>query len=150
MEVYLGGVQYPAFAETEGISYNVYFSGCSIRCEDCHNKHLWEKEKGYIQNVDDLVKHIHSVELITAVCILGGEPSEQPEALEELLVKLQDFPLKIHLYTGKEYEEVQHLAHLCDYIKCGRFDKNIPGKGRLASENQYIISTKRRNHLNAN
>lgn len=150
MDIYLGGVQYPAFAETDGISYNIYFSGCSIRCEDCHNKHLWDKEKGYIQDVKELVAHIKSnLGLLDTVCILGGEPTEQPEALEELLTKLQEIPAEIYLYTGKEYKEVSKLAHLCDYIKCGRFDKNIPSSGGLASGNQYIISTKRSlNHAN--
>jgi len=30
----------------------VYFSGCSIRCKNCHNKDIWEKESGTLM-IDD-------------------------------------------------------------------------------------------------
>lgn len=147
MDVWIGGVDEAAVAETEGIAYTIYFSGCSIRCPGCHNKHLWEKESGKKVPVDYLVSEIRdNLELIDTVCILGGEPTEQLEALEDLLIQLQDLPVKIWLYSGhsEEYVKKLDIMKYCDVVKCGPYRADVPPKDRLASGNQYFIRSSRR------
>lgn len=142
-----------AFLETTGISYNIYFVGCSIRCSDCHNPQLWDPQSGKEVSVQTVVKDIEkNLELIDNVCILGGEPTDQLEGLIELLLALQHLPVGIWVYTGREihHPSVQAIYELCDFIKCGKYDhrltkqnndsKNSIVKIGLASGNQYFIN----------
>lgn len=155
--LWVASIMDACFAETTGIAYTICVSGCSIRCPDCHNKELWEmEESGTLVSIEDILKDIkRNDELLDAVCILGGEPTDQLEGLKELLKKLQPFPFDVWVYTGREAAsaEVIQLLPFCNYIKCGRYIDNtkhttntkhtmpseLAGVIRLASDNQYII-----------
>lgn len=136
------------FGETTGISYNIYFTGCSIRCPGCHNMELWDINAGHEILIEDIITNIkHQAELIDAVCILGGEPTDQYEGLVALLTELNKLPISIWLYTGLDFnnEKVQRVAKLCDYIKCGEYDVTKQSKTvgdiiniELVSGNQYF------------
>lgn len=125
MEVWIAKLEAPAFLESNTVSYNVYFSGCSIRCEGCHNEELWDKESGFKTDTDTIIQNIKkSLELIDAVVILGGEPTDQREALLDLLIKLQDLNVDVWLYTGRQEEQVEDLKKYCTYIKIGKYKQD--------------------------
>jgi anaerobic ribonucleoside-triphosphate reductase activating protein len=156
LKVWVAGIDPAAVAETDGIAYTIYFSGCPIRCPGCHNQELWDKESGKEVDIDCIIKDVRgNLELINTVCILGGEPTYQLEALKELLLKLQDLPIKIWLYTGLQVGQLEELINLdlCDVIKCGCYDENTPPEpgSRLASGNQYFVYIDRKDDTtNAN
>ncbi|MDD4401967.1 MAG: 4Fe-4S cluster-binding domain-containing protein [Desulfitobacteriaceae bacterium] len=120
-----------AFSETTGISYNIYFTGCSIRCPHCHNPELWDEDVGVSTSVNDVVNNVKKhLELIDAVCVLGGEPTDQLEGLLSLLKELQWMNISIWVYTGLDFEDakIRKIYNLCDYIKCGSYEHSMINK----------------------
>lgn len=149
MHIWIGGIDKSAVAETDGIAYTIYFSGCSIKCPECHNKELWDMKSGDRLKVSALVEDIkENLELIDTVCLVGGEPTDQPEGLKELLISLQDLPISIWLYTGRDEEYVKKLdiTKYCDVIKYGNYDSSYPKErgSRLATGNQYFVRNNRK------
>jgi len=54
----------------------IRLAGCSMRCEFCDTKYSWEKAKGKIMSVRDIIKKIKKYPCKN-ICITGGEPTEQ-------------------------------------------------------------------------
>lgn len=147
MEVYIAGVDPMSMVETDGISYNIYFSGCSIRCPGCQNQELWdttEEQKTTVEQIfEDLIVNM---EIIDCVCILGGEPTDQFGALTELLKNIKDINVPVWLYTGKNPSEITDdewdvLSEYCAVIKVGPYDPSFPKVDKLATGNQDFIIT---------
>lgn len=129
-----------AFSETSGISYNIYFAGCSLHCNGCHNPQLWDTEAGEYVEVDTIIENIkNNLELIDSVCILGGEPTDQLPGLLALLGALQSLPVSIWVYTGRDKHEPQAamIYNLCDVIKCGKYVQEPAKQAAINSEGEY-------------
>lgn len=143
-----------AFAETNIVALNIYFTGCSIRCKDCHNKELWNMESGIYLTVKELYTKIRSYEgFVDGICILGGEPTDQIDELIQLLRMLRgdNYTGKIWLYTGRLLDEIDSkLVELCDVVKFGQYDGSkdkVKDKAlgvTLASNNQYFYINPKR------
>lgn len=147
MNIY--GIKEGALNETSGLSFNIYLSGCRGYCEGCHSDHTWDFNSGSELIVCDLTDYMHTLRGFTFdhICILGGEPLDQPtEELVHLLSELEiEFPEKsLWLYTHFEKEEVpEDILNCLDYIKTGKFIPNVePAPEQygvcLASYNQKI------------
>ena len=137
----------------------LYFTGCSIRCNNCQNYFLQErnKENTRIITVQDLISELQDYPSITKqVHILGGEPLEQNlEVLSNLLKELRKMKFQnIILFTGynltnQDVKEKMFLFQYCDYIKTGNYDESQLNKEKtlisdgpsfpLASKNQTFI-----------
>jgi anaerobic ribonucleoside-triphosphate reductase activating protein len=143
--MYIGGTEFSLKRRT----YEIYVSGCTRRCEGCHNPQLWDFEVG--EKVDDnyinkLINTINdATNLIDNIFIVGGEPLEQPiDELIYLLKKLKITNKKIWLFTHYDNLSLipKELFNYIDYIKCGEFIKDstsIVYYGiELASTNQII------------
>lgn len=137
--------------ETSGLSLNIYLSGCGGYCDNCHSQHTWDFNSGSKLDNLELVDYLHHVKDFTFdhICILGGEPLDQPkEELVELLSRLKaNFPNKpLWLYTHFELEDLEEdkeILDRLDYIKTGKYEKDLPEAKEqygvfLASENQVI------------
>ena len=74
-----------------GFRVSIWFSGCSIKCNGCHNKELWDETKGHHLTLEDakqvceLLKHPG----IAGISLLGGEPIKLHNATD--LAELRDF-----------------------------------------------------------
>ena len=140
----------------------LYFSGCTMKCEGCHNQFLQERNESNtkVVTVDDIIHEIKDYTNITSqVHIVGGEPLEQD--LRELKLLLQRMKIlgfhDIILFTGKTLSEEfikenMDLFQYCDYLKIGHYDisqlnlektliPDAPGFP-LASKNQRFIKIK--------
>jgi len=94
----------------------IWVQGCSIGCKGCFNKQLWSYDPKYIIPVDGLVNKFKSrIGQIDGVTILGGEPTEQAEALSYFLEGMKVLGLSTVVYTGLTYEE--HMAKESKWIK---------------------------------
>lgn len=124
-------------------SFTIWFAGCSVRCEGCHNTKLWDKNQGTEYTPFELVDMIieQPVKYDTVV-LLGGEPLEQNS--RELLIlckalKILDY--KVWLYTSHELDEVpQEILDSIHVIKTGKFDINSRTEDGsiLSSTNQSL------------
>ena len=86
------------------IATSIYFSGCSIRCPDCHNKEHWDIQSGTKMSDDEIMEKINNP-LTTYVAFLGGEPTDQLKFLLHLCTRVKtETNKKIALYSGREFE----------------------------------------------
>ena len=125
MDILVNLIHYPVYTLGVGKRIGVWFQGCSIRCKGCMSKYTWEFDKRYEKNLNDVLKEILSYPS-KKITISGGEPFDQPEALEYLLKKLKLNGFKdILVYTGYEYEEIKdkykNILKYIDVLISGRF-----------------------------
>lgn len=125
-------------------SYTIWFTGCTMKCKECHNPLLQDCEYGLKYNETTVLYTIcHECEKqdIDTVVLLGGEPLEQDmDSLTYLLSKLKLYGYKIWLYTGWEFEDIPSSIKQYIYtIKCGRYDKDLRVDGFPSSSNQRLF-----------
>ena len=103
----------------------LFLKGCSIHCNGCINKHLWDFEGGTLISSDDILKICQS-EKVEGITIHGGEPLDQPTDLLELVRKLKNCNYTIVLFTGyikKELDNIKRkIWNMSDLVIAGRFD----------------------------
>ena len=64
----------------------IWFRGCSIRCKDCINKELWNRNLDSNQSVSYVLNQLENDD----ITILGGEPLDQ-EDIEIFIDELKKF-----------------------------------------------------------
>lgn len=127
------------------ISLAFTITGCSLRCDGCHSRHTWNKNKGDDLTVDTFQTILNKyLNLITCVVFFGGEWYE--EELIELLQLAQSRNLKTALYTGLTDVPVSIKQHLT-FLKTGPYKKE---NGGLASPgtNQRLVNLTNNEVLN--
>lgn len=73
-----------------GIRTVVFFQGCKLRCQYCHNPDTWSMDGGYEVTVEELFNKIKRYKSYYktsggGVTLSGGDPILQPEFIIELL-----------------------------------------------------------------
>lgn len=115
------------------ISLGISISGCSIRCEECHSKYLWENI-GVPLTIKELYSIIEKNKKypISCICFMGGELFDIKALCKAIKQKYPQY--KTAWYTGRQID-VKHnefVQNNFDYIKTGPFIKELGG---LDSEN---------------
>ncbi len=148
--LYVANIVDNTIVDGEGFRTSLYVSGCDICCEDCHNKELWDINKGTKMSVDEVFDKINHD--MTDITFIGGEPMMQAKALSVLAQKIKKETDKtIWIYSGHIFEEIlknedyYNLLKYCDILVDGKFDKkyfksNLRFRG---STNQRIIDLKK-------
>lgn len=113
----------------EGLVVSLWVTGCPIKCHNCHNKDIWDKETGREFTSTDLeyiINLLSDPRADLGFSILGGEPLAEwnyEEVLKIVQTVRATFPnKKIWLWTGYKYDEVKHLQ-IFEYL-----DTVIDGK----------------------
>ena len=112
MKLNLGGI-IPLSANEwkDHVSIVIFFNGCPFNCSYCHNYQMISA----VNYVDiNIVKDeiTNAMPFVNSVVFSGGEPTMQPEALEELLVYSTELGLATMIETNGYYPEV--LRDLCE------------------------------------
>ena len=135
----------------DGVRLSIFISGCSIRCENCHNKELWD----YNYGEDFGTKHIELIEsklmedMISGVSILGGEPFDSPYLLLDILDVIyanMRHEQSVWVYTGYTIEDLlkdelnRSLLKYIDILVDGSYDENLKvlDEYRGSSNQRYI------------
>ncbi len=126
----------------------VYFSGCTKNCSECHNPELQNFNMGieyykWIKPITLKINEFNSI--IDNVWILGGEPLDNNSwDVWEVLLNIPKNK-KVWLFTSYNIEQVPLMYRIwCDYIKCGEYkkelkvDNNIQYNIKLSTSNQFI------------
>lgn len=95
----------------------VWLKGCALACPGCFNPHLWDPKGGTEVSVRALAERIHAVAGLRGVTLSGGEPLEQPEAVIELLGRLER-RLDTVIFTGFSLEEIKADAKKAPVLAC--------------------------------
>jgi len=73
-----------------GVRFVVFFQGCPLRCQYCHNPDTWKFTGGREVTSDELMAEYDSYKEFLksgGITATGGEPLAQPEFLAELFAK---------------------------------------------------------------
>ena len=103
----LSRIHFPVTTLGPGKRIGIWFQGCSIRCKGCISADTWGTEKGRV-SIDEVIKVISNwLDTAEGITLSGGEPFEQPEALELLLTQLRTRTnIDILVYSGHSFEKI--------------------------------------------
>lgn len=120
--------------------YCIWFQGCSRHCKGCWAEATWAHDGGFELDAEELLQDILKTPNIQGVTFLGGEPFEQPEALEFLARGAKEAGLSVLCFTGGKIEEIKNreiLNHI-DLLIDGEFREEEKDYSRpwVGSKNQ--------------
>ena len=87
MNIFINKVHFPVTVLGPGRRIGIWMQGCSIGCKGCVSRDTWPRDEGKAMGVDDLLAWCREIGAngLDGVTISGGEPFDQPAALEALL-----------------------------------------------------------------
>ena len=142
--IFLNSIKFNrSLVDGPGVRTVVFFQGCDLRCNGCHNKSAWDISKGTEVNVNELVTLLEKEVVNKKITISGGEPLMQAEGLIELVKMLKGFDIAV--YTGHEISDVpKELLENITYIKTGSFKEELKTtmKPYVGSSNQEFRRVK--------
>ena len=81
-------------ADGPGVRYIIFFSGCAMRCQYCHNPDTWHMNTGKEMDADELLNQALRYKEYWGpkggITISGGEPLLQIDFLTELFAKAKE------------------------------------------------------------
>lgn len=145
----------------EGLRCVLFVSGCSHKCEGCHNPETWNTESG-IPFDKKALKEIYEElghDYIDGLTLSGGDPLHEKNVndIYDLVSKIKDdFGDKtIWIYTGYSYDSLKKddsptglirkkILDKCDVLVDGKFEKQLFSEEYpyAGSTNQRIIKLK--------
>lgn len=111
MKLRISRVHHPVTALGPGRRIGIWTQGCAIACPGCASRDTWAADDGRTVAVSTVLDWCAGPDPsdVDGVTISGGEPSEQPEGLTELVAGLDEFRRRygwdVLCFTGVEYEE---------------------------------------------
>lgn len=120
-DIKLCGLQKTTLLDYPGhVAATIFLGGCNFRCPFCHNAELLGGDAEAQYTREEILSFLKKRKgILEGVCITGGEPTLQPEALEEFIREVRDLGLLIKLDTnGTRPDVMKHLAEegLLDFI----------------------------------
>ena len=112
------------FAEIPSeITLGVSISGCTIHCQGCHSRELWE-DKGTPLTLEKLEELLDAHEGISCLCLLGGE--HDIDSLTELFQYAYQ-RVRTAWYCGLDLipKDKLGIMQYLDYCKLGHYDQEL-------------------------
>ncbi|MFT4255322.1 MAG: 4Fe-4S single cluster domain-containing protein [Caulobacter sp.] len=89
MLIRMNRAHFPVTVLGPGRRIGLWLQGCSLACKGCVSRDTWDVEGRPLTDLDQVMDWVASVGAdADGVTISGGEPFQQPEALDELLRRL--------------------------------------------------------------
>lgn len=132
---YIHSIQTFGTVDGPGVRFVVFFQGCPMRCQYCHNPDTWEMAAGKEKSVDEILemfernRAFYKTGGITAT---GGEPMMQMDFLLELFTKAKEKEIHTCLdtsgiffqkawvdaknRTGEAFEKIEKLMQVTDLV----------------------------------
>lgn len=142
---------YPVTVLGPGKRIGIWLQGCNARCPGCLSRDTWSVDSGTLLQVGELVEWCRKYEPsgVDGITISGGEPFEQPKALEALLRELHAWTDELNprvdylCYSGNAFSQIRQrhpqILSLLDTIIPEPFVEAEPGEPLRGSGNQPII-----------
>lgn len=90
MQGYIHSFESFGTVDGPGVRYVVFFQGCPMRCQYCHNPDTWKTEDGTLTDADEIIANMErNIDFYTSggITATGGEPMFQLPFLTELFEK---------------------------------------------------------------
>ncbi len=114
MRLFLSRLHFPVTTLGPGRRVGVWLQGCSLHCPGCVSVDTWAAGRGETTVAAVLDLAAPWLEEAQGVTISGGEPFEQPPALEALLHGLRERApagCDLLVYSGYPWEELAPRVH---------------------------------------
>lgn len=108
-----------------GVRFVVFFQGCPLRCQYCHNPDTWDFSGGIETNAEQLMKEYDSYKEFLqsgGITATGGEPLAQPEFLAEFFSLAKSKGVHTCLdtsagcYNPKEHQAIDEALKYTDLV----------------------------------
>ncbi|GIJ48358.1 radical activating enzyme [Virgisporangium aliadipatigenens] len=149
MNILLSRAHYPVTVLGPGRRIGLWTQGCGIGCAGCVSRDTWSPSQDRAIPVEEVVAWCDAVEgPVDGITISGGEPFDQPAALEELLRRLHDWrggrAIDLLCYSGRSQAALRsrfgHLLERLDAVIPGPFVAQLaPGLKWRGSTNQELV-----------
>jgi len=144
MRLHLSRIHFPVTTLGFGRRVGIWLQGCSIRCPGCISPDTWNPAPGRTTVGDTIAAITPWLSSADGITISGGEPFEQPDALQALLAALRpSINGDVLVFTGYEFAAVSssldRFADTIDTLITGPFDARSGQTMMLrGSDNQEI------------
>ena len=148
-------IAHPVTALGPGRRIAVWVQGCSIGCVGCASVDTWDPSSGESLDTRDLaalLADLITCNGLTGLTITGGEPTEQAEAVADLVVRVRSRlldqadhePIDVLLFTGRTAAAASRSAgrlwNAVDAAVCGPYRQDLPSNHPwVASSNQELV-----------
>ena len=108
-----------------GVRFVVFFQGCPMRCQYCHNPDTWNMEDGNKMQAEEIIEKLErnrSFYTTGGITATGGEPMMQIDFLTELFTKAKEKGIHTCLdtsgimYQKVDEEKVEKLMQVTDLV----------------------------------
>lgn len=132
---YIHSIQTFGTVDGPGVRFVVFFQGCPMRCQYCHNPDTWEMTDGKEKLVDEILEMFERNRAFYrtgGITATGGEPMMQMDFLLELFTKAKEMDVHTCLDTsgiffqeawassedrvGDAYEKLEKLMAVTDLV----------------------------------
>ena len=132
---YIHSIQTFGTVDGPGVRFVVFFQGCPMRCQYCHNPDTWELADGKEKSVDEILEMFERNRTFYrtgGITATGGEPMVQMDFLLELFTKAKEKEIHTCMDTsgitfqeawrnpenrvGDAYEKIEKLMAVTDLV----------------------------------
>lgn len=147
MKVNLHAIEPRSRANGPGLRYAMWFQGCTLGCVGCFNPDTHAVRPRLNLTVSELLERIEqAADEVEGLTVSGGEPFQQPAALNALLDGVRErTALSVLVFSGHTLEEIRRMPlggailRRIDVLVDGRYvDALYLGEGLRGSVNQRI------------
>ena len=118
---YIHSIQTLGTVDGPGVRFVVFFQGCPMRCQYCHNPDTWELADGKEKSVDEIIEMFERNRAFYrtgGITATGGEPMMQMDFLLELFTKAKEKEIHTCLDTsGIFFQEAWLENRICEQGK---------------------------------
>lgn len=137
------------FNDVPHLATTLWFAGCKLDCQGCHNSILESFQKG--MDINTIEKELIERRGMTEWLVyLGGNPLDSIESLLLVSSIAKRLDYKQFLYSGYTFDEFQNMFDLnihtklidnFDYIKTGRYDHSLSKSNCSDVGTEYFFET---------
>mgnify|MGYP003308450330 CR=1 FL=1 len=126
---YIHSIETFGTVDGPGVRFVVFFQGCPMRCQYCHNPDTWNIADGKEMSADELIERLErnrSFYKTGGLTATGGEPMVQIDFLIELFTKAKEKEIHTCLDTSgimfvedrdsDAFVKIEKLMHVTDLI----------------------------------
>lgn len=156
MKLQVNRVAHPVTVLGPGRRLAVWVQGCRIGCPGCGSIDTWDPAAGTTVDTETLAPELAEIitrDRLTGLTLTGGEPTEQADALADLVLRIRsiigpqpDAPmLDVLVFTGLSANAAERRAGalwaVADVAICGPYRANRPSTIPLvATSNQVVVT----------
>lgn len=143
----LNKIQYPLYNLGPGKRIGLWVQGCSLGCDGCISKTLWQKEGGQDIDILALAEEVCLVaDSYDGLTISGGEPFDQYESFISFCAFIKKITqLNIYCFSGYTLKELETkftdelFKQYLDFLMDGRYSRKKHDNGNVrGSTNQNL------------